>query len=282
MKKQWLFLFLIFSSCATKFVPPTCPENCESDDFLVLLVDAKHLDYSNMQTLLKSMVKHPGTFCKNSEVGHCWVYLRGIMDGECIEIEGGHSGELGISQPKYFEGVMNNIECGCKNPIEYLWCPLNDGYFEAGSGRHRPTYAVRIQITPSQFREIYQFIHAYPYWQYSLTQSQCTTFVTQIAELIGIELDGEVSVNIPQKMTLCRETLTLWQDPCYSRIEFPSPDRLEVSLKQLVCEGVAQDATDWYLRYRPYTFSQKMNRCTEAIRLFPTRLRRYLDFAQTD
>ena len=79
--------------------------------------------------------KHPSDGSKNGDVGHAWIYLQGNVNGESIVIEGGHSGELGICQPKYFDGIMNYVEYGYAdsscgemcclrnepNPVKYLW-----------------------------------------------------------------------------------------------------------------------------------------------------------------
>ena len=77
----------------------------EADNYLVLLVNARHLDYTNGASLIRTVAKHPSDGTKNGDVGHAWIMLHGIVDGRHVHIEGGHSGELGRCQPRYFEGV---------------------------------------------------------------------------------------------------------------------------------------------------------------------------------
>ena len=110
--------------------------------FLVVLVNARHLDYTDNRSFFKTLTKHPSDGSKNSDVGHAWICLRGFLNGEYVEIEGGHSGERGVTQSKYFDGIMNYIDYGYanpseaqkkaprfeSNPIRYLWETQNDGF----------------------------------------------------------------------------------------------------------------------------------------------------------
>lgn len=213
-----------------------------SDYFLIIHVDAPHFDYRNNNAILCSIARH-------GEFGHAWIYLQGILEGRSVYIEGGHSGELGRRQAKYFDGVMNYIEYGygsptaqqkkCPryepNPIKYLWEPQKDGFFQAGSGGHQATFSVKIAITPEQFQNMLSFIQNYNYSHYSLTENQCCTFVTQIAALADFPLESSVTIPINQYLTFRNETFCLWQDPRYSMLTFASPDMLEYRLR-LACE----------------------------------------------
>jgi hypothetical protein len=69
-------------------------------DFLVILVDAKYLDYSSPEALLSTIAKHQdGT--TERDIGHAWIVLNGIKEGKLgVVIEGGHSGELGLRESK--------------------------------------------------------------------------------------------------------------------------------------------------------------------------------------
>src|SRR5262249_3565265 len=89
--------------------------------FLVILVDARHLDYTQNRSLLKTLCKHPSDWSKNGDVGHAWIYLQGTFENRVVVLEGGHSGECGYIQAKYFEGVMDYAEAGDDNPVRYLW-----------------------------------------------------------------------------------------------------------------------------------------------------------------
>jgi hypothetical protein len=271
-----IFLLLAFCTCLTSCSPctkayrdqyahlniklpkATCCK--KSEYFVVLLVDARHLDYSNCSSLLRTIAKHPSDGSKNGDVGHAWIYLQGVEDGKIVSLEGGHSGELGVRKAKYFEGVMNYIEYGYANPspkqkccyryepnpIKYLWSNLNDGFFQYGSSYHKPTFAAKIDLTKEQFQSIIKFIENYDYSNYSITRNQCSTFVAQISALAGLSIECEMTIHIDQTITFRGETFVLWTDPCYQSLTFSTPDIIEKSLIQAICEGKADNAMDWY------------------------------------
>ena len=216
-----------------------------NDYFLVLLVDAKHLDYSDAKTLLSTVSKHPDG-SRERDVGHAWIILCGIKDGKRVCIEGGHSGELGISHPRYLEGLF--LHRNDPNPVRYLFTALPDGYFEKGPGRHKPTFAVRVEINQKTFLKIYELMQPerYPFSEYSLTESQCTTFVVKMASLAGLELDHEVTIPVPPAMELEGQKITLWQDSRYQKLTVSTPDILEKSLLQATHAGKARVACRWY------------------------------------
>jgi hypothetical protein len=174
--------------------------------------------------------------------------LKGIENGSITVIEGGHSGELGLASPKYFEGVMDLVDAQDPNPIRYLWCIQPDGYFEEGPGSHRPTYAAKFSLTPGQYCAIREYIDQAAFREYAITGRQCASFAAQAAALAGIRLDYEASLAIPKRICFGGRRMTLWSDPAYSRITFGSPDILEQSLKAAVEEGRAQAAKNWYER----------------------------------
>jgi hypothetical protein len=264
--------------------------------YLILAIDARHLDYSNGKELLKTMVKHPSDGSKNSDVGHAWILLHGIVDGKCVVVEGGHSGELGRRQPKYFEGVMNYIDYGYSNPseeqkrcprgepnpIKHLWEAQKDGFFQEGSGGHKPTFAAKINLTKAQFESICTFIDPrhYDYSNYAITGNQCSSFAAYVAQLAGVELDFEVAIPIPQILSVNRRRYILWEDPQYSLITLSSPDILEKSLMEAVARGRAEYILPWYLkhRYPKKGFRRKTFELYRAIRYFPSRYKRALQF----
>ncbi|MFT4553602.1 MAG: hypothetical protein ACI9S8_002243 [Chlamydiales bacterium] len=268
-----LILLLIFlSSCTTKeyrqryvhLNEPFVEDHFvkEGDYFLVFLVDARHLDYSDSKQLVKSLAKNPVSRRKGLDVGHAWVFLQGKKDGKNYFVEGGHSGEWGVIQPKYFQGVMNYIDYGYanpsveqkkrprveENPIKYLWASLYDGEFQQGSGGHKPTFAARIELDEQQFHLIEYFMLSsqYNYRDYSMTRNQCSSFLAQIATLVDLDLEEEVTVDIVPVMTFGGRVLPLWKDPAYSKITFSSPDIIERSLMRAVREGRAKYALPWY------------------------------------
>lgn len=288
------FLLLIFFGCTPRYkqeIIEKSKTSCiEYPFFLVILVDAPHLDYSCNRTLCRTIAKHPSNGSKSGDVGHAWICLQGCLDGKQIVIEGGHSGERGVLQAKYFDGIMNNIQYGhanptdreisCPqyepNPIRYLWEIQKDGFFQKGNGGHRPTYAVKIFLTESQCRNILWHIdpRRYCYEEYSLTSHQCTTFVAEVAELAGLKLDCEMNLPIGQFLRFNNETFMLWNDPEYSVLAFASPDILECSLKEAVAEGKAEYALQWYQD----NFPNKIDNVFETIIRFPGRLYRYMCF----
>lgn len=244
----------------------SCQIMSEAPYFLVLLVEARHLDYASPRSFFKTVAKHPSDGSKNGDVGHAWIYLQGIVDGQTVFLEGGHSGELGEIQPRYVEGVFLQYEQGDKNPISYLWQRQRDGFFQSGSGRHYPTFAAKVDISAEQFQRILRFIQSYDYADYAITGNQCSSFAAQVAAFAGLELDCELTMEVDQYLLLGSQKINLWQDPVYSEITFSSPDVLEYSLKQAVAEGRAQYALEWYCKTHPRRKTlcwQELMRCPE-------------------
>lgn len=195
--------------------------------YIIFFVNARHLDTSSFPKFVQSLSKHPN-------VGHAWIHLHGDQI-----IEGGHSGELGIYQPRYADGVMDHLEWGVKNPIRYLWCAQMDGFFQQGSGGHQPTFAAKVNLSKQQYEKIAAFIQSYSFEEYSLTKNQCCTFLKQIGALIDLDLAVETTLKIDQWIYLDKKRYQLWEDPLYSKLVFASPDVLEISLKRLVKEKKA-------------------------------------------
>lgn len=273
MKYQiyFLLLSLIFQSCYRphsqayrelySYLDTPIPQRPmhETDYFLVILVEARHLDYTDNYSFLKTVAKHPSDGSKNRDVGHAWVYVQGLQNGIPIYLEGGHSGELGVVQAKYFDGIMNYLDfgyanptyqqCLCPryepNPVKYLWETQRDGFFQWGAGRHRPTFAAKIDLTPDQFQRILKFIHCYRYCDYAITGNQCSSFVAQIASLAGLDLDCEVTMSIEPVIYFNGREICLWSDPMYQWLTISSPDILERSLMEAVREGRVENALGW-------------------------------------
>jgi len=185
----------------------------KSEYSITFFVDAQHLDYTDSHHLVSRLAKRlPFMRTTTREVGHAWISLRGKKGGENLHVEGGHSGEWGITQPTYSNGIMNYIHYGYpnpnerqkkehrieKNPIKYLWTTLHDGKFEKGSGGHRPTFAATVSLTEEQFLKVYTFIQPenYSYSTYAITGNQCSSFVAQVAALIDLPLKH---LNRPRK-----------------------------------------------------------------------------------
>lgn len=259
----WLLLFLVCTACQWRPTPAyyrfydhlrtdfrDCASMTESDYFIVFLVDAPHLDYTGTKNLLQTIATHPNG-SKRGDVGHAWIYLRGVVDGQPVFVEGGHSGECGIVQPKYFDGIMDYIEMGECNPVKYLWECQRDGFFQKGSGGHIPTFGAKFDITEEQFRRILEFMQPnnYGYTEYGLTCNQCCNFVARIADLIDFPLGFEIRFPVAKTLNFRGAKLTLWEDSRYSWITFGSPDVLEKSLVDAVKSGKAEYALSWYFNF---------------------------------
>lgn len=203
-----------------------------SDEYtLTVYVHARHLDYSNLLGLCESIVSHPAFGGYRGDVGHAWIRLRALQNERESVWEGGHSGELGQRQPKYFDGIMRMLNAGHPNPVSYLWTTLHDGFLQRGSGGHIPTYSVSFRITQEQHEAIVRFVRSYRYSEYSLTGNQCASFVAQAAALAGIQLEHQLTMDIAPTLRFRGRCMCLWRDPRYSRITFSTPDVLEGSLR---------------------------------------------------
>jgi hypothetical protein len=209
------FLLLLFLS-ACQHPTTTLPENYS----LTLCVEAHGLDYTSTMGFIRSMA------CSGN-FGHAWIELSG-PPGIWI---GGHSGELGRGEATYFEGIMDLIDCDDPNPIRYLWSTLKDGYCEKGSGGHRATYKLEMEIDEASYWSIIDLIEHYPFSEYSLSDHQCCSFVINVARVVGIELDATTILEIDPVITFRGERLPLWKDAKYHSFQFSSPEALQASMK---------------------------------------------------
>lgn len=229
----------------------------ETDYFLVLLVNARHLDYTSEKTFIATMQKHPDDGGKEGDVGHAWIYLQGKEE----VLEGGHTGDFGNLQAKYFDGIMNYIDYGYgnptpeqqtapifePNPVKYMWESQRDGICHKGCGGHKPTFAIKIDITSEMYQKIKRFIETYDFTDYALTGNQCSSYVAQVAAIAGLDLDTQMTIPIHPTLNFQGITYTLWRDEIYSTLTFSTPDVLERSMMKAVQEGCAEYALAWYL-----------------------------------
>lgn len=221
-------------------------EAAAEESYIIFYVDAPQLRYESFDALCQSLARTEkdgkGKIRIQRNVGHAWIALHGTLDGRVIDLTVGHSGELGVMDRPYFEGVMDLVEQRDPNPIAYLFSTLRDGFPQLSSGGHVPTFAAKRTLTEQQLRAILRFIHPtrYPYSQYGLTGRQCASFVAQVAALAGCSLADKVTVPIPQYFIYGGWKMRLWSDCRYSKLTFSSPDKIEEALKQLVERGEAQ------------------------------------------
>lgn len=234
----------------------------EEEYFLVILVNARHLDYTDTSSFFHTVAKHPSDGSTTGDLGHAWIYLQGKIEGQTYVIEGGHSGERGRLQARYFDGVMNYNEWGYANPtlehrqnpryepnpVKYLWTTLSDGFFQEGAGGHRPTYAAKVSLTEEQFHRLVHFIRSYPYPFYSLTKQQCSTFVLHVSALADFYFEATTSMLIQPRIYYGGVWVRLWDDPSYACITLATPDLIEKGLMKAVRDGRAEYALEWYVR----------------------------------
>jgi hypothetical protein len=242
----------------------TVPEKehfTKADFYIVFLVAARHLDYSDSRVLFEA-VSNIDNKVRRSRVGHAWIYLRGIKGNKILIVEGGQSVGFGKLETGFVEGVVNLAEYGYANPtaaekqhpryepnpIKYLWEDREDGFYQEGSGFLAPTFAAKVNISETQFEQVLAFMdpEKHSYRNFSLTGKQCSSFVAEAAELVGLKLEHEVTIHIPRELKLNGKTYHLWNDPQYSKLTFSTPDIIERSLIQLVTSGRAEYALDWY------------------------------------
>lgn len=234
---KYLLLSLFLLACASPKRSYDTEAGCRRHPFfLVLFVDAKHFDYRDGTRFLRSFFDSD-----DATFGHAWIYLQGVKSGNIITVEGGHSGEISNSCPRYMDQVIGAAKKGMHNPVQHLFIARNDGYYEVGSGGHKASYAILVPLTEAIFDSIYARIEErrYPFTRYSIIDGQCTTFVREIAAMAGLFLEDRVTLSIPQKIRFDGAALVLWHDPSLGSITFATPDVLEQSMVQSVREGRA-------------------------------------------
>jgi hypothetical protein len=168
--------------------------------------------------------------------------------------------------------ALENSEMGADNPVCYLWSPQSDGFFQWGSGGHRPTFAAKVDLSCEQYEKLKALIYSYDFTDYRLSSHQCTTFVKQAAEEIDLQLNDQVVLEFPPTVSICGESYLLWSDPKYQCLSCGSPDKLEESLMDLVRTGCASNATCWYIK--DYC-KQRQESYMQTTSRFPSRLCRW-------
>lgn len=238
-----LFVLLFSISCTSKIYdipekqnPAISVDSNQFPFFLALHVDAKHLDYTDGSRFLRSFFN-----TDDATFGHAWIYLKGEKEGKIVIVEGGHSGEVSQKMLPYLDQVFIAACSGQLNPVRFLFQARDDGYFEIGSGGHKPTFSILIPISEQVFDTIVEHIDEsrYPFSRYSLIDGQCTLFVVKVASLAGVDLEHELTLSIPRYIHFNGKKIELWNDPKYQSITFSSPDRLEESMRQAVIEDRA-------------------------------------------
>ena len=259
-----LVFVLVFGALWSCAVPAERPaQQSRNEYFLIVLVSAVHLDYTNTETLVRSLYKQK--WKQNGFVGHSWIFLKGQKEGRPFTLE------VGLSQPAdqadMFRGVLDLNDYGYvdptgeqklnprfePNPVRRLWDDWNTGVRLAGrQGRTYPTYAALVHIDKDVFERILAYADPanYDFKSFSLAGRQCTTFAAGAAALAGLEVETEIPIKVPRTVEFGGRTVRLWEDPKYSVLVVSSPDKLEESLIQAVRQGRAEYGLDVYKSLR--------------------------------
>jgi hypothetical protein len=233
-------------------------ENCELpmfsgqfDRFLVVLVNARHLDYSSFENFIQTLRWGP-VFPREPIIGHAWVILGEKKEGKTLYFEAGHTGELGGHVPRYLDEVMRRAcMTNDPNPAKYFFTVLPDGQLEVGSGGHVPTFAIALPLTKEQVARIHRLFEpdGYDFSQWGLQGPQCVRFVRSCLAAVGVNIVCSETLHLPQKVVFQGTQRVLWTDPVYSTLVVETPDLLEKRMWELVCRGEALTATQWYQKH---------------------------------
>lgn len=202
--------------------------------FLHILTEAANWDFSDATSLLFSIWQRP--------LGHSWI----ILESPRNRLEFGQTGDFGLERPRYYEGVMQRVRDGDRNPIAYLWQTMSDGQLQIGKPNRPPTFVWRMPIARRRYQLIYEYVMQRKYDQFGM-RNNCTDMVVEAAALAGINLSHRIRLTLPPEAKFWGRTLRVWTDPRYRVLEFSTPEVLETDLRQLAQVGIGSDVTEWYL-----------------------------------
>jgi hypothetical protein len=203
--------------------------------YLYILNEAANWDYSDIKSLLFSIWHRPWA--------HSWVMLERPQE----RLEFGHTGDFGLTKPRFHAGVFQKIQESDPNPIAYLWQTMLDGQFQIGKPNRPPTFVWRIPITQKRHHVIAEYVQHRTYDKFGVTSNNCTDLATEVAALAGINLIHRIRFTVPQETKVWGRMVRVWTDPQYRILEYSTPDVLEVDLRQLAQFGIGKDVTEWYL-----------------------------------
>jgi len=207
--------------------------------YLYILNEAADWDYSDAATLVFSIWQRPWA--------HSWLILESPRD----RLEFGHTGDLGITKPRFHDGVYQKIRDGDPNPIAYLWQTMSDGQLQIGKPNRPPTLVWRMPITQRRYQLIHEYVMQRKYDQFGVRSNNCTDFVVEAAALAGINLIHRIRLTLPQETKVLGRKLHVWTDPRYRILEYGTPEVLDADLHQLARLGIGSDVTEWYLSLKP-------------------------------
>ena len=203
--------------------------------YLYILNEHANWDHSTAASLVFTIWMRPWA--------HSWL----ILESPGNRLEFGHTGDLGITKPRYHEGVFKKIREGDPNPIAYLWQTMADGHFQIGKPNRPPTFVWRMPITRRRYQLIHEYVMQRKYEQFGLRTNNCTDLVAEVAALAGINLIHRIRLTGPQEVKIWGRPRRVWTDPQYRILEYSTPEVLDADLRQLARMGIGSDATEWYL-----------------------------------
>jgi hypothetical protein len=224
----------------------------KNEYYLVVLVDARHLDYSSPRNYFSTLSQ--GMFLpQDPNTGHTWIVLAGKEERESWVFEGGHTGEFGVCSPRYFDEVVRLArDEQHPNPASYLFHPLPDGCLQYGSGGHLPTFAAAFPLTENGYQRVRRLLteEGYDFSRWGISGPNCIHFSLACLASVGVELDCQEKLQLPKSFTHRGKEIALWSDPVYSCLYVDTPERLEKGLLELVEKGQALAATKWYSSFK--------------------------------
>src|ERR1035437_2009494 len=114
--------------------------------YFYILNEEAHWNYNQTKSLLLSIWHRPW--------GHSWL----ILESPENRLECGQTGDLGITTPRYHEGVFQRIRSGDPNPIAYLWETKTDGQLQIGKPNRPPSFVWRMPITRRRYQLMYEYL----------------------------------------------------------------------------------------------------------------------------
>lgn len=245
----WRYSYLEDIRTLSKNFPSFSPND---EYFLVVLVDARHADYTSPQGYVTSLAEG---FIRQHylDPGHAWIVLAGKKDGKPWIFEGGHTVNCPDVTKYYLKnvlGVFSDEED--PNPARYLFAPTNIGSLEHGPGDSRPTFAAAIPLTEEGFQRVLTLFDedGYDFSRWGIQGPNCIQFALSCLATVGIEFDCHEPFPVPPSFSFFGKKIHLWSDPEYSRLDIRTPDLLEKRLYELVQQGTAYFAMPWYEAFR--------------------------------
>ena len=203
--------------------------------YLYILNESANWDHSTPRSILFSIWQRPWA--------HSWLILESPQD----RLECGHTGDFGLTRPRYHDGVFQKIREGDSNPIAYLWQTMADGQFQIGKPNRPPTFVWRMPITKQRYQLIYEYVMKRKYDQFGVRSNNCTDMVAETAALAGINLVHRIRLTLPPESDIWGRKRRVWTDPRYRILDYSTPEVLDADLRHLARLGIGSDVTKWYL-----------------------------------